>query len=105
MPLWQGVLLSTKVLGSRVPPGSNQLQDFANGCGESLSKTVAHLREQGQHAEGSYAATAIKEYDMVRKHIYAKDRFEPRPAPQPKSEKAKSEKASTTQATTDMEEQ
>ncbi|PSK36729.1 hypothetical protein B9Z65_1912 [Elsinoe australis] len=105
MPLWQGVLLSTKVLGSRVPPESNQLQEFANACGESLSKTVAHLREQGQHAEGSYAATAIKEYDLARKHIYSKDRFEPQPVPRAKSEKAKPEKASTTQATTDMEEQ
>ncbi|PNS16527.1 hypothetical protein CAC42_261 [Sphaceloma murrayae] len=87
LPLWQGVLLTNKVLRTELPPKSKSLQDFAVSCGESLSKTVSYLREQGDHPEGSYAATAIAEYDIARKHIYSKDRHEVRPAKESKPKK------------------
>ncbi|KAF2220596.1 hypothetical protein BDZ85DRAFT_321368 [Elsinoe ampelina] len=99
MPLWQGVLLSTKLLGTDTPQGSEQLQAFAAECGEVLSKNVAQLRDQGEHKPGSWADTAIQQYGLARKHIYSKYRFLP-----VKMEKKKPAKASREQAATPAEE-
>ncbi|KAF4555106.1 Hypothetical protein D9617_3g021760 [Elsinoe fawcettii] len=95
MPIWQSVLLSTKVLGTDTPKRSEPLQEFATQCGESLSQTVAQLRDEGKHEPGSLAETAIKQYELARKHIYSKERFLPVKVKEVKTEKASPEQATT----------